>query len=1287
MQATVVHITNPFAPHAGRKVQTIRRRRRLDKLAPATRLPFICLRNGQPVLRARWRSTCVDDGDVVIFQTLPQGGGDSGKILRTVAIIAIIYFSGGAAAQLAGPGASASTIALYKAGIVLAGTALVNALIPPPRPPGPQQFGEMAAPSPTYSLQAQGNFARVGGAIPVQYGRHICYPDFAAQPYAEFVGNEQYLYQLLCIGQGEYDVEAVRIEDSLTTSFEDVTYELVQPGQRVSLFPTNVTSSVEVAGGEVPGATNKSASVTQSGTTITVTETGHGRSSASTLQASISLSWPDTFVDPEGYPRPPLTQTISGTFTVASVLDANTYTIAQTETRDGATGTATIVVPALAVGPFVAVASGDEANYLGFDMVCPRGLYYANDNGSFSGKSVTFKVEAQAVDSGGTPTGGWSTLGTETISAATNTPQRRSYRYAVTAGRYQVRVTRLDVKDTSARAGHELNWAGLRAYIKGVETYGNVTLLAIRMKANASLSQAASRKVNVISTRKLPIWNGTSWSAPTATRSIAWAIADAARNTSYGARLADSQIDLSSLLALDATWAARGDYFDGRFDSGGTFWESVTQIARAGRAKAFQQGGVLRVVRDQAQTLPVALFTPRNTLRGSLKVDYLMPTAETADCITVQYFDADTWSPQEVTAALPGSSSATPARVQLFGVTSRAQAWREGMYMAACNRYRRKPISLATEMEGFIPSFGDLVAVASERLTAAQFGELVAWNAGTLTATLSEPASFGVGQHYIALRRRDGSMAGPYAVTAGGTAYQVVLAEAPDFTPYTGGAEERTHYSFGTATTYRQLALVVAAKPRGVQVELSLVGEYLDGNGDQYVHLADTGTPPAALQPWQLPRIFAAPVQPTGLTISETLVSLAGIIRTRMDVAWDFDAAAEGYRVAWRQGTGNWNQLPETTTTTASVIDIPLGEVEVRVVAFASSRESAPATASATILGKTAPPADVSNFRISGDTLSWAEVTDVDLAGYRLRFNYGANTYWDTATPLHEGLILANPYTLTVRPSGTVTLLLKAVDTSGNESANAASIVLELGDQLISNILFSTAEHTAFAGTKTYCAVDAGVLKAAALDRFFYPPDEAAFSPGTEGAFSGSVYADMVYEWYFDAPDDGTVLLQYTLEASGFNIEYRLGDQSAAFLPGADAAFTPADEAFFGSLTDWAGWPGALEIPSLQRIYFRITLAGGNTRGQISALTSILDVPDVVENFNDIAISAGGTRLPITKTYRVIQNVKLTLQADGGSGVGVRIKDKSETLGPLVEVINSSGTSVAGVLDATTQGY
>ncbi len=82
--------------------------------------------------------------------------------------------------------------------------------------------------------------------------------------------------------------------------------------------------------------------------------------------------------------------------------------------------------------------------------------------------------------------------------------------------------------------------------------------------------------------------------------------------------------------------------------------------------------------------------------------------------MTVNYFDGTLFMPKQVTAKLPDGTDTQPAELDLFGVTDYTQAWREGIYMAAANRYRRKLISFETELEGHIPTVGDLVAVSHD---------------------------------------------------------------------------------------------------------------------------------------------------------------------------------------------------------------------------------------------------------------------------------------------------------------------------------------------------------------------------------------------------------------------------------------------------------------------------------------------------------------------------------------------------------------------------------------------
>ena len=523
---TVVAVhRNPFDP-AVCDLATIDCARPLSEIVAAAGLdprrePVLAEVDGRFVLQREWASRDVAPGSHVHLRRLPTGGGGGGgssggggkQVMAAVLTIAVTI----AAFAIAGPAATfltgatsgflfTATSAAITAGLAIGGSLLVNSIIPP-QPASLGNFsnarGVLPSASPTYSLQARGNTARLDQPIPVVYGRHILFPDFAATPYWEYADNEQYLYQLLVIGQGHHTVESIKIGTADISSFAEITTEIVEPGDDVTLFDVNVYSAPEVTGQSAK---------------------------------------------------------------------------ASNEVTGG-------VAPY--VGPFPCAPSDAIATDVGIDVIMSRGLFGSDSSGSLLSKSVTWTVEAREIDSNGLPLGSWTTLASETYSAATTTPQRLSYKYALPSdGRYEVRLKRTDTKDTSFRSGHDLVWGGLRGYLEAVQSFGDVTLLAVKARATDNLSSQTSRQINVVVSRKLPVWDGASWSEPVETTSIVWVAADILRSATYGGGLADGRIDLAGLLALDAEWADRGDSFNAVFDQPSTVWEALGRVLRAGRAKS-----------------------------------------------------------------------------------------------------------------------------------------------------------------------------------------------------------------------------------------------------------------------------------------------------------------------------------------------------------------------------------------------------------------------------------------------------------------------------------------------------------------------------------------------------------------------------------------------------------------------------------------------------------------------------------------------------------------------------
>ncbi len=215
--------------------------------------------NSRPVLRGEWHLRQVTAGYQLSFVPVP-GRGSFGSILAAIAGIALAIVAPWAAGALAGlmgfqAGTTAFALAsgLIGTGIMVAGQFLINRLMPRPAA-GPTS-------ETVYSARASGNRAMPHEVVPNLYGRLRYPPPYASRPYAEFVDNDQYLYQLHCLGTGKVVPERWEIGETLvwqadggfaeTFDTGDTEIEIVYPGQDITLFPANVVTASTVSGQQV----------------------------------------------------------------------------------------------------------------------------------------------------------------------------------------------------------------------------------------------------------------------------------------------------------------------------------------------------------------------------------------------------------------------------------------------------------------------------------------------------------------------------------------------------------------------------------------------------------------------------------------------------------------------------------------------------------------------------------------------------------------------------------------------------------------------------------------------------------------------------------------------------------------------------------------------------------------------------------------------------------------------------------------------------------------------------
>lgn len=77
-----------------------------------------------------------------------------------------------------------------------------------------------------YTIAGTRNQANPWGPVPQVYGQHRVYPNYWAFPFTKVIGDEQYLVALFVIGEGQHDLEQLRIGETGIEAFQGVTTEI-----------------------------------------------------------------------------------------------------------------------------------------------------------------------------------------------------------------------------------------------------------------------------------------------------------------------------------------------------------------------------------------------------------------------------------------------------------------------------------------------------------------------------------------------------------------------------------------------------------------------------------------------------------------------------------------------------------------------------------------------------------------------------------------------------------------------------------------------------------------------------------------------------------------------------------------------------------------------------------------------------------------------------------------------------------------------------------------------------
>jgi hypothetical protein len=1075
------------------------------------------------VPRERWSRVRPKAGAVVTVRAVAMDG-DGNKVLRTVLQVAVLI----AASYI-------PTVTLWGkiayAGAVIGGTLAVNALVPPQLPRSGRPAAGLQA------LSGSQNQVSPFAPIPRVYGRTRLYPPFAARPYTEVVGNDQYLRLLLCLGYGPLEVSDMKIGETPISDAGVLTQGTVLTGTTYENVQFEISSS----------PTLFSNAVFEDALSIAINTDGDEQQRVSQLdtqELSLDLAFPIGIIsiDDDGSKR---TTRVNFRIEYRAAGSAGAWL----NVKDA---------PGFQV-------SGTK-NYLS-----SSGIWFEGRTFNAQRASVRWEVAPGQYD--------------------VRITRVKSQFSLLTEWKDEFSMFRV-------KPYHQALWTALRSVGPvSVTPRADLLYLAMRIKATEQLNGLVDT-VNCIAQSILPVWDGASFSE-VATSNPAWAYLDAACGIATERALdRNTRFFLDELKAWADDCTAAGREFNCEVASTygrTTVFELMREIAAVGRASFSMRDGKYTVVRDLAGQAPVQVFSPRNSWGFSVEKAF----QQVPHALRLRFTNAQAgYTLDERLVYDDGYDVNNATRfesLELRGITDPDQAWKEARYHLAVARLRSDVYTLNADIENLVCQRGDLVRVGHDVISAGlAYGRIKA--VGGTVLTLDELVTMEALHIYaVRIRKSDGTVVVKTLITDVGQQQNVAMTSAE------AGVAAGDLFVFGELDTETIAAKVLKIEPGAdLTARLTLVPEAAGVQTADAetppVHQGPTSGNPLAPE---TPRAYHAQsdetvlLEDTGGGLTSRIVVYYGFQASSRPPAKTVEAQ---YRLTDQSA---WTPVSVVAAEAGQVSLLPVEDgldydYRLRAIAADGTPSGWTTVTGHRVIGKTTPPPDVETFYINGRRLVWTyPAKPKDFAGFLVRYNLGKNTNWDDAIEAHSGTISAPPFDALNIPSGEATIMIKGIDIAGLQSVAPATIIADLPGQAPTNIEYIVEDYSlaGFPGTITAGTVSGTDLQAdETVEIFWAGSDSATFwEAAAADLFWGTTYETLVYEATYTPPfpdPHGTLSLNPTFQGIGAALEFRTYGQGA-FWDAVDTELfwddeSATDGAYNGYTLRLTGGPGSTQEQVIQ---------------------------------------------------------------------------------------------------------
>ena len=322
------------------------------------------------------------------------------------------------------------------------------------------------------------------------------------------------------------------------------------------------------------------------------------------------------------------------------------------------------------------------------------------------------------------------------------------------------------------------------------------------------------------------------------------------------------------------------------------------------------------------------------------------------------------------------------------------------------------------------------------------------------------------------------------------------------------------------------------------------------------------------------------------------------------------------------------------------------------------------------IQGRTTIPPDVKalDVEISANgtrryyiDFEYPEVNNI--AGFRMKYVQGNSPRWETAFDVQDGLLVNFPYETNTVRQGWHTVMIKAVNTSGNESRNYASVLVNFAEPLEDNVLYriNFADNKWVNVETTGDLLEDGYIHAKQSNAFWKTPQDSFWKNPNDPFWGEDNYTEFELVASVTALAGGNCYFTYDIDGPA-NIMYRITNKDGL----------------------WKPYATKFKVEAGDVVEIKFSSLAGAEETILRKLVAVIDVPDRQENFENIVVPVGGLELPIkTPNYHTTAVRLNSMQlVDGQAGF------LEFTVAPcVVRILNGVGEPLEATVDLTWQGF